>query len=429
MDVRQIAAAVGAPSESWTYSQYGRVGRQLAEAVGLSVHDLDGIWTRAIGRGRRDSLNNLVHWVMHRALAETVRGMKWSVGTRKQHLRDAEMRRMTQAARRHSRATPQTAKAEGQREMPGPAAFTQYWRNSTWDSCERSRLAHTASSQFRKRQVSPGDAIYVVTLRHGKLYVGARLVVKVVLSRKAAQQELGTSDLWEASDHALALRATRFRDDIRVPDSVARALRFEGGKALAFREPRRIDSQALRGVRRLTTRSAQMLDVLLGAPITRADDDIDLDAERSTGSTSRQGTLIGPTIRNVEVEARRGQDLFRRNLNRLEGRCRVTGVTAKSHLQACHIKPWEVSTEQERIDGHNGLLLSPHAHHLFDEGFITFSPSGSLRVSADLSPQVLAAWGINTDAKATPFSLRQRRYLAYHRRFVFERWRKEPTSA
>ena len=53
--------------------------------------------------------------------------------------------------------------------------------------------------------------------------------------------------------------------------------------------------------------------------------------------------------------------------------CRVTGVRETRHLKAGHIKPWRDATDGERLDGANGLLLSPHIDHLFDEGYITFS--------------------------------------------------------
>ena len=40
------------------------------------------------------------------------------------------------------------------------------------------------------------------------------------------------------------------------------------------------------------------------------------------------------------------------------------------HLVASHTKPWRDSTNEERLDGENGLLLTPTIDHLFDKGFI-----------------------------------------------------------
>jgi hypothetical protein len=55
-------------------------------------------------------------------------------------------------------------------------------------------------------------------------------------------------------------------------------------------------------------------------------------------------------------------------------------VNEPRHLKASHIKPWRDATDAERLDGSNGLLLSPHIDHLFDEGYITFSISQELKL-------------------------------------------------
>jgi hypothetical protein len=83
--------------------------------------------------------------------------------------------------------------------------------------------------------------------------------------------------------------------------------------------------------------------------------------------------ITGPTFREQIVRARRGQGVFRANVLLREESCRVTRVAEPRHLKASHIKPWRDATDAERLDGANGLLLSPHIDHLFDEGYITFS--------------------------------------------------------
>jgi predicted restriction endonuclease len=51
------------------------------------------------------------------------------------------------------------------------------------------------------------------------------------------------------------------------------------------------------------------------------------------------------------------------------------------HLRASHSKPWRDSSNEERLDGENGLLLTPSIDHLFDRGFISFRSDGRLLVS------------------------------------------------
>jgi predicted restriction endonuclease len=85
---------------------------------------------------------------------------------------------------------------------------------------------------------------------------------------------------------------------------------------------------------------------------------------------------------------------FRANIRLVENHCCVTGVTDIKHLRASHIKPWSVSNNEGKLDGNNGLLLSPHVDHLFDQGFISFEDKRELIVSDSLSRAVVDKWFI-----------------------------------
>jgi hypothetical protein len=66
------------------------------------------------------------------------------------------------------------------------------------------------------------------------------------------------------------------------------------------------------------------------------------------------------TERQAIIAARRGQGRFRQELKILWAeRCSVTKSRALSLLRASHIKPWRDSTNSERLDRYNGLLLLP----------------------------------------------------------------------
>lgn len=119
------------------------------------------------------------------------------------------------------------------------------------------------------------------------------------------------------------------------------------------------------------------------------------------------------------VKARRGQGLFKANVRLIEKACRVTGLTTPRHLIASHIKPWSISNNTEKLDGSNGLLLSPHVDHLFDKGFISFENTGDIKVSRELDPQVLKRWSIDDKSNVSHFDSRQSDYLEYHRNEVF----------
>ena len=126
-------------------------------------------------------------------------------------------------------------------------------------------------------------------------------------------------------------------------------------------------------------------------------------------------TDIGETEKSQLVRARRGQGIYRRNLEGLENACRITGVLGRQHLRASHMKPWRLSNNFEKLDGNNGLLLSPHIDHLFDRGFLSFEDDGRLLVSEASELVVLERWHIDVNKSYEPFRPKQIPYLSFHR--------------
>jgi len=134
-----------------------------------------------------------------------------------------------------------------------------------------------------------------------------------------------------------------------------------------------------------------------------------------------QTKTLAETTRNALIKARVGQGLFRRNLSEFENHCRITGVTYQAHLFASHIKPWRESTNEERLNGENGLLLTPSIDHLFDRGFISFEDNGELLISDVAHKESVRRLGINTEnvVQVGAFSDGQKFFLAHHRRAIF----------
>jgi len=145
--------------------------------------------------------------------------------------------------------------------------------------------------------------------------------------------------------------------------------------------------------------------------------------ERHIEETIQLAPDIADTDRESLIIARREQGLFKERVTRIEQFCRVTKVDRLDHLRASHCKPWRDSTNQERLDGENGLLLTPSIDHLFDRGFISFEDTGRLIISpvADsASPQKM---GVSTDRPVNVgvFTEGQRHFLDYHRNSVLLR--------
>ena len=121
------------------------------------------------------------------------------------------------------------------------------------------------------------------------------------------------------------------------------------------------------------------------------------------------------SIQNQRV----GQDYFKEEVIEVcGGKCIVTGVDDPSILIASHIKPWIKSTDDERMDGDNGLLLAPHVDKLFDKGLITFNADGTIKLSKYLHTSVMDSWCIEI-SKKYQLSNKQREYMKYHRDNIF----------
>lgn len=122
------------------------------------------------------------------------------------------------------------------------------------------------------------------------------------------------------------------------------------------------------------------------------------------------------------VKARRGQGIFRKNVERIEPCCRVTGLEDKRLLIASHVKPWRVcETARERLDGSNGLLLAPHIDRLFDKGLISFEQVGTMQVSSTLDDRARHCLGQEQALQdgVGEFTSEQEQYLGYHRDSVY----------
>jgi hypothetical protein len=80
------------------------------------------------------------------------------------------------------------------------------------------------------------------------------------------------------------------------------------------------------------------------------------------------------------VVQRVGQNIFRDALLEYwNGRCPMTGIGDPALLRASHIVPWaECDDDAQRLDVHNGLLLSALWDAAFDAGRVSFTDSGEV---------------------------------------------------
>lgn len=118
------------------------------------------------------------------------------------------------------------------------------------------------------------------------------------------------------------------------------------------------------------------------------------------------------------VVQRVGQNLFRDALIKYwDGRCPLTGIRDTSLLRASHIVSWaECESDAQRLDVHNGLLLSALWDSAFDKGLVGFSNDGEVLVSSTLSPEAKKALNIEYAPHLQGLTEAHKRNLDVHRK-------------
>jgi len=150
---------------------------------------------------------------------------------------------------------------------------------------------------------------------------------------------------------------------------------------------------------------SQFLDVLLrkNAAIEEQLDEI-------------RNSSLDATTKSRLIDARLGQGKYRSELIAIWGTCAVTSCAQGSLLRASHIKSWKDSSNDERLDPHNGLLLAAGLDAAFDKGLISFKDEGEMLMHSNLSPSDAESVGIRSGMRLRkPLSTESKLYLTQHR--------------
>ena len=292
------------------------------------------------------------------------------------------------------------------------------------------RKANQAQNPFYDfmREVAPGDVIF----SFANTRIGAVGIARSHAYEAPKPLEFGQAGAyWDTIGWRLDVAFTELRNSIRPADHMATLAPHLPDRYAPLR-PNGAGLQSVYLTRLSEHFSAALID-LLGAE-ARA-----LVLARRDATTESSATAIGlveweehellrvqsdstvpETDRQAIVLARRGQGLFKRRVMLIENACRLTHVDQEEHLRASHCKPWRDASNEERLDGENGLLLTPTIDHLFDRGFISFANDGLVIVSPVAHRESLKRMGIDptTPPNVGGFSLGQRRYIEYHRENV-----------
>ncbi len=134
-----------------------------------------------------------------------------------------------------------------------------------------------------------------------------------------------------------------------------------------------------------------------------------VDIESATDLPERE------TERQAVIAARRGQGLFRELLDQRWGNCAVTACATRELLRASHIRPWRESSNADRLNPDNGLLLAAHLDAAFDQGLISFANDGCILIHARLPSADAEAIGISAGMRLREVRSGHRPFLARHR--------------
>jgi hypothetical protein len=143
---------------------------------------------------------------------------------------------------------------------------------------------------------------------------------------------------------------------------------------------------------------------------------VSLPDARLTRFRMRTSGLPETTEAERFVIQRIGQDIFRAALMDYGGgRCPITGITDPALLRASRIVPWAERDDAQRLDVHNGLLLSALWDAAFDAGLVSFADDGTVFTSPELSAAVRTALGIESTPRLSNLRDAHRANLAAHR--------------
>ena len=162
----------------------------------------------------------------------------------------------------------------------------------------------------------------------------------------------------------------------------------------------------IEAIRKDNTINETQKELLISARENNLVDDIEAIKKDST---------ISETQKELLTFARIGQGKYRKDLIGLWGKCSVSECKMTDLLIASHIKPWSESSNEEKLDPYNGLLLLPNYDKLFDKHLISFDDDGKIIISPQIKKEEYKVLGISPKDKLFKILPKNKPYLKIHR--------------
>jgi hypothetical protein len=129
----------------------------------------------------------------------------------------------------------------------------------------------------------------------------------------------------------------------------------------------------------------------------------------------KKDSTISEPQKELLISARIGQHKYRKDLIELWKKCSVSKCKMIDILVASHIKPWNESSNEEKLDPYNGLLLLPNYDKLFDKHLISFNDDGRIIISPQIKKEDYKILGISANDKLFNVFEENKPYLKIHR--------------
>jgi putative restriction endonuclease len=131
--------------------------------------------------------------------------------------------------------------------------------------------------------------------------------------------------------------------------------------------------------------------------------------------------VIAETESEVKMKVRIDQQKFLKALMPLwNAKCALCSIDLPELLRASHSKPWKDSTNEERLDPYNGILLCSNHDSLYDKGYIAFDGQGRLHISALIEPEKYLKYGLIARTKIDIYP-ENKPFFKWHKKFIFEK--------
>jgi len=165
----------------------------------------------------------------------------------------------------------------------------------------------------------------------------------------------------------------------------------------------------------------KLLEIISDLNIYQIDEE-QLELAISTVSQTERNTFIpmlAETETEVKTKIRLGQQKFRQGLLPLwDQKCALCEIELPELLRASYSKPWKDSTDFERVDPYNGVLLCCNHNALYENGFIAFDGQGRLHISSQIPEEDYEKYGIQPKMKIARKE-ENKPYFKWHKRHLF----------